>query len=117
MSVAVAEEVSRSSQRVHPATALSPSALARAPGSRPARPVAQRSSRTSSTPSDLHLTRHALDTDSPRTFIFDVRASGARFFVLTSAGPHPAIDLALSTVGGEQVPASVRGELVIQRTR
>ena len=67
-------------------------------------------------PYPLAPTPYALDTDSPRTFDFDVRASGARFFLLTSAEPHGAVALTLTTQGGGAVPASVQGQLIIQRT-
>ena len=45
----------------------------------------------------LEVTRYALDTAPARTFDFDVQASATRFFVLTSAGAHGAIDVTLTT--------------------
>lgn len=65
----------------------------------------------------LEVTRYALDTAPARTFDFDLQASATRFFVLTSAGPHGGVDVTLTTLAGGQVPASVRAQIIVQRTR
>ena len=65
----------------------------------------------------LEVIRHELDSGTGAEFDFDLRASTARYFVFDSDGPHGAVDVVLTSLGGGRVPASVRPQIVVQRTR
>jgi len=62
-------------------------------------------------------TTETLGASTNRMFEFDLGATTARYFVLRSDGPHPAVSILLSTPTGADVPLSVRPQLTLVRTR
>ena len=58
-----------------------------------------------------------LAASTNRMIDFDLGASTARYFVLRSDGPHPAVSILLTTPTGAEVPQSARPQLTLVRTR
>lgn len=69
------------------------------------------------TPYPLAPVEVALEETVGASFDFDVGASAARYFALSSADAHPDIGLTLTTASGADVPPAVRSQIVLVRTR
>jgi hypothetical protein len=65
----------------------------------------------------LVTTTETLEATTNQAFDFDLGATTARYFVLRSDGPHPAVSILLSTPTGADVPLSARPQLTLVRTR
>ena len=65
----------------------------------------------------LLTTTETLAPTTDRVFDFDLGASTARYFILRSDGPHPAVSIQLTTPTGAEVPLSARPQLTVVRTR
>jgi hypothetical protein len=65
----------------------------------------------------LVTTTETLVPSTNRMIDFDLGATTARYFVLSSDGPHPAVSILLTTPTGAEVPQSARPQLTLVRTR
>lgn len=65
----------------------------------------------------LLTTTETLAPSTDGAFAFDLGASTARYFILRSDGPHPAVSIQLTTPTGAEVPLSARPQLTVVRTR